>query len=322
MNVEKRSEAPASESAKQNTVWHYTDGQGLQSIIGDGVLWATSHRFMNDSQEPNHATLVLNEAAAAARAKLTDPEVSRFDELMRYAERNGFEAFLLCAAREPDLLTVWRGYGSTVPYAIELDADVQLMPIEQKLGSEHPHPPSSWGREELGTDTDGGPILGPNPDHVRIEIQGWSPVQYDSKTAIERVERIAKIARKKPDPLSDALLPWMSLGGIDLLQLKHDAFADEREARMIFEVNPRWKFVKHRSTRFGITPYIEVSTPDETNQLAANDRFITGAARLPIRSVHIGPSPLGEESIGALREFLEFNGYPDVPVVKSSTPFR
>lgn len=314
---------PRSKDKILSSVWHYTNAEGLRSIVTNNVLWATSHRFMNDSQEPKHATLMLNRAAEDARKTLTPTQTVRFDKLMKFAERNGLEAFLLCAAREPDLLTVWRGYGSSVPYAIELDASVELLPVEQVASDSHPSPPAAWGREVIDEDDEGRPIYGEDPDHVRIESKAWTPVQYDSKAALTRVERIAKLARKDPDPLSDALLPWMNLGGIDLLQLKHEAFIDEREARMVIEVHPRWKFVKHRSTRFGLTPYIEVSAVDGENQTASNSRFVThAAAKLPIRAVHIGPSPLGDESVDALRQFLEFSGYPDLPVLKSATPFR
>lgn len=308
---------------KPEVVWHYTDSEGLRSIVTNRVFWATSHRFMNDSQEPKHATATLKQAGLVARETLDHDQAVRFDQLMQYAERNGLEAFLLCAALQPDLLTVWRGYGSSVSYAIELDAGVDFLPVAQASADRHPFPPASWKRDEIDEDDDGEPIYGPDPDEVRIESDGWWPVQYDSATALKRVERIADLARREPHPFSDALLPWANLGGIDLLQLKHPAFVDEREARLVFEVNPRWKFVKHRSTRFGLTPYIEVSPADGENQRAANDRFVTHPARrLPIRAVHIGPSPLGDESVDALREFLEFNGYPDLPVLKSETPFR
>jgi hypothetical protein len=305
-----------------DSVWHYTTAEGLQSIISNRVLWATSHRFMNDSREPKHATAVLRKAADHVRKTLDPTQIDRFDDLMGYAARNGVEAFLLCAATKPDLLTVWRGYGSSVPYAIELDASVELLPVEQVPGDAHPFPPKGWG-PDVDFEDDGRPIVGYDPDNTLVETQRWTPVRYDAKEAKRRVQRIAKLAGAESNPLSDALVPWMNLGGIDLLQLKHPAFKDEREARTIFEVHPRWKFVKHRSTRFGLTPYIEVSAADDQNQKAMNERFVTGPARqLPIRAVHIGPSPLGNESVDALREFLEFNGYPDVPIKKSSTPFR
>lgn len=309
--------------SRLDSVWHYTTAEGLHSIVSKNVLWASSYRFMNDSEEPRYATTVLRALAAEVRGGLRQELAERFDKLMGFAERNNLEAFLLCAAREPDLLTVWRGYGSSVSYAIELDASIDLLPIAQSALDEHPSPPADWGREVLDEDEDGRPIFGEDPDEVRVEFQGWAPVQYDASTARSRVKRIAELAAKHPEPLADALFPWVNLAGIDLLQLKHPAFEDEREARMVFEVHPRWKFVKHRTTRFGLTPYIEVSAPDSDNQHAINDRFVTKpAAKLPIQAVHIGPSPLGDESIDALAEYLEFHGYPNMRIEKSATPFR
>lgn len=279
---------------------------------------------MNDSREPKHATTALQAAAVEARKKLDPKDVVRFDDLMGYAERKGLEAFLLCAARDPDLPTVWRGYGSSVPYAIELDATVELLPVEQNASDTHPSPPSDWEPEpELDWDQDGTPFRAYDPDAVYIETQPWAAVRYDTKAAAKRVERIARYAADDPNPVSDVMVPWINLGGIDLLQMKHPAFKDEREARMIFDVRPRWKFVKFRASRFGLTPYIEVSAADGSNQNAINERFVTNPAqKLPILAVHIGPSPVGPESLDALREFLELHGYPDISVRKSTTPFR
>ncbi len=130
------------------SVWHYTTAEGLRDIVNDRVLWATSHRFMNDSREPKHATMVLEEAATTKRKTLDPAHVERFDRLMGYAARKGLEAFLLCAARKPDLLTVWRGYGSSVPYAIELDATVDLLPVEQNAAAEPDAPDEETAMNE------------------------------------------------------------------------------------------------------------------------------------------------------------------------------
>ena len=317
------SDFPGHAVGSLESVWHYTTAEGLRGIVQSGVLWATSHRFMNDSEEPRYATNVLRAAAAAVRVDVAEEHRERFDRLMAWSERSQLEAFLLCAALEHDLLTVWRGYGASVPYAIELDAREPLLPVEQVSGDEHPSPPSGWGPEVVDEDERGAPIFAGDPDDLHLERDPWTPVKYDQAEALKRVRHIAELATLKSDPFSDSISPWMNLGGIDLLQLKHPAFMDEREARMVFDVGPRWKFVKHRATRFGLTPYIEVSAVDERNYYEQEWGFVTQpAARRPIKSVHIGPSPLGDESVFALREFLEFNGYPDTPVVKSETPFR
>lgn len=304
-----------------SSVWHYTSVDGLRGIVENDVLWATSHRFMNDSAEPHYATAVLRGIADTIATSLSVDARGRFDDFMKFAARSGLEAFLLCAAREPDLLTVWRGYGSSVSYAIELDASVPLLPIEQCKGDDHPSPPAGWGPEyEYHDGGERTKIF--DPDQTHVESTVWGEVQYDSAIARTRVEHIANLARSEPNDLSDNIVPFANLGGIDLLQLKNAAFADERESRMVFEVSPRWKFVKHRTSRFGLTPYIEVSAATGADVRSARGDYLRTASKLPIRSVTIGPSPLGPESTDALREYLEFRGYPDVPVARSETPFR
>ena len=124
-----------------------------------------------------------------------------------------------------------------------------MLPVAQTKLATHPHPPKDW-EVEFDEDQDGHVFAIYDRDAVRIEEESWRPVQYNTTAAAERVDRIADLARRDADAVTDALVPWMSLAGIDLLQLKHPALKDEREARTIFDVKPRWKFVKHRATRF------------------------------------------------------------------------
>lgn len=300
-----------------DSIWHYTDGRGLEGIVTHGTLRATSFRHLNDSREPDYATRLLQAAAEKRRDAIPAAQRDRFDELMKYAERRGLDLFLLCAARKPDLLTVWRGYGGKVSYAIELDAGVDLLPIQRSEETTHPYPPAG---HEIERDEDGSIIV--NPDQLHIEALPWRKVRYDTAGVDGRVDRVAKLASKKGNTLADLLFPWQELADIRMLELKHPAFKDEREARMIVEVNPRWKFVHHYEGRFGVTPFIELSAVDDNNQRYPSDRYLTRAGTLPIRSVMIGPTPLGDEVIDATREFLEVNGYPDVAVSRSTIPFR
>lgn len=98
---------------------------------------------------------------------------------------------------------------------------------------------------------------------------------------------------------------------------KDNAFVDERELRIILELNPSWKFVKHRPTRYGVTPYVDLATSN-------GDEFVPARARelLPIRHIKIGPSsdPLTAER--ALRRCLDNNGYGAVDISVSVIPYR
>lgn len=184
----------------------------------------------------------------------------------------------------------------------------------------HPFPPHGW-EVELDDTADGQffPIV--DPDRTHLEITEWLDVRYDAEDAEDRMKVIAELATAEPNNVTDLTTPWFQLGDIRLLQLKNPDFRDEREARMIFDVAPRWMFVHHRSGTFGITPYIEVSADSGTNKTHARDSFLREAGRLPILSVTIGPTPLGDEAIASTREFLEFNRYPDVPSTRAPSRF-
>lgn len=302
------------------SVWHYTNGAGFHGLVTRHVLWATSFRHLNDSHESDYATTVLRKAAEELRPSIPRASQARFDELMRTAERRGLDLFLLCAARKPNLLTVWRGYGGEVSYAVELDTRVPLLPVERIAGDEHPFPPG--GHEvQYDEDDDGRPIAF-NPDSVLIENAGWLSVLYNTSGVESRVQLIGDLAMRRPNMTADILGPWAILRDINLLQFKNPDFKDEREARMIYEVHPRWKFVHHRDGRFGVTPYIQVSAAPEAARNSPYDNFVPEPGRLPIRSVMIGPTPLGLEIVDSTKEFLEFNGYPDVEVTKSEIPYR
>lgn len=303
-----------------SSVWHYTNGAGFHGLVTKHVLWATSFRHLNDSHEADYATTVLRKAAQDLRPSIPSAAQARFDQLMSAAERRGLNLFLLCAARKTNLLTVWRGYGGEVSYAVELDATVPLLPVERVAGDVHPFPPA--GHEVEFDEHEGGRFVVSDPDSVLIESAGWLAVRYDTAGVEKRVQRMGDLAVRSPNTAADILGPWINLRDIKLLQLKNPDFKDEREARMIFEVLPRWKFVHHRDGRFGVTPYIQVSAESETTKANRLDNFLPEPGRLPIRSVMIGPTPLGQEIIDSTKEFLEFNGYPDVEVTKSEIPYR
>lgn len=50
--------------------------------------------------------------------------------------------------------------------------------------------------------------------------------------------------------------------------------------------------------------------------------FVDEAQSLPIREITVGPTPYADEALRALRGFLDSNGYGDVRLHRSETPFR
>ncbi|WP_433585819.1 hypothetical protein [Microbacterium hydrocarbonoxydans] len=289
-------------------------------MVSNDVLWATSFRHLNDSQEADYATSVLQAKAEQIRSGLPEADHERFDKLTRLSGRRELQLFLLCAAQESNLLSVWRGYGGEISYAVELDGRVPLLPVRLREGSTHPSPPK--GYEPEWDEFDGQRFKIDDPDGHRVEYTEWLPVRYDTRGVKARVKRIAGLAQREPDTFRDAVLPYMNFHDIRMMEFKNPDFRDEREARMIFDVHPRWMFVAHRHGKYGVTPYIHVSAESEDNRKTPYSSWLQSPGKLPIRSVTLGPTPLGDEAVEATREFLEFNGYPDVKVNRSLIPFR
>ncbi|MBG0741349.1 hypothetical protein IV500_18445 [Paeniglutamicibacter antarcticus] len=53
-------------------VWHYSDGAGLKSILGNRVLWASSAAYMNDFQELISGDDVLNKIYARLKEEVSE----------------------------------------------------------------------------------------------------------------------------------------------------------------------------------------------------------------------------------------------------------
>jgi hypothetical protein len=116
---------------------------------------------------------------------------------------------------------------------------------------------------------------------------------------------------------------WVELGGIadSPINLEKDSgFADEREVRILVDLNPHWKFIKFRESQFGLVPFIELSTSAD----ADDPGFVPAGvpSRLPIRHIMVGPTANPVAAKLALRLFLDNAGYGDVEIGSSEIPFR
>jgi hypothetical protein len=109
------------------TLYHYTDVNGLMSILTKHDLWATNVFFMNDESEIRHSFDKVN-------AMLTNTELpmSLVGTPHTVADRviktitNNFAQYVnlyaVCFCESGDLLSQWRAYGANGGYAIGFDA--------------------------------------------------------------------------------------------------------------------------------------------------------------------------------------------------------
>lgn len=305
-------------------VWHYTDAQGLLSILGGHTLWATAAGFLNDAGEVELGSTLLRRELEERAAG--DPFYATLLDLtaakMSTDGPSHGEFFVLSAAHDWDLLAVWRNYGGRgESYAIGLDPTA---PLAVLAGAEVPLP---------GDDLAGGALV----RHLQ-----WSPVRYldtEQRLLVDAVfdnlkDELSwvKEAVRAGTPLRELLLGLSELledMEQALLLIKHAGFADEREIRhstVLYrglvpdqgDVPATWPpgLVNYRATAYGLAPYLKLTGAPE------GQAVVTRAAPLPIRALGISPSANSSATARTLLDLLVAHGYPAVPVHRSTIPFR
>ena len=310
-------------AASEGLVWHYTDGAGLLSIVGNHVLWATASGFLNDTDEVKLGYRRIL-AEFSARLDAGDPVATALRERLEASrETRGGPSpssfFVLSAAQHWDLLAMWRLYGGPrESYAIGLDPTVALRVL---------------------ADADAPAVTATADPHV-IRQRTWDPVRYDpaeqqalTAAVFDGLEEDltalkTRIAADGATP--QAVLETMSETFDDLEQalvlIKHPGYHDEREIRHSTALlHPAelggWRgVVRYRATSYGIAPHLWL-TGSAGGERGAGSALTTTRAPLPIRSVAVSPTPNGDTAADSLRAMLGAHGY-DVEVRRSSIPFR
>ncbi|MFZ3416352.1 MULTISPECIES: DUF2971 domain-containing protein [Arthrobacter] len=314
-------------SGAGNLVWHYCDGAALKNALNSRVLWASSAAYMNDSKELMSGNEVLADRLREVQTEFPELQAQALLDTVGTYSSSRESKFILSASNDPDSLTLWRYYGrEQVSFAIGLDRDVDLHVQPQNLRDAHPFPPSGYydgPRNPDGT-------LELDPDRESENADPWVDVIYDPSDQEAFIkEKLDRIIDELQTPNGGQqkfrfrrFFAHMALQSA-LSTIKDSGFRDEKEARIIAEVTPSWKYVLHRPGRFGMIPYVELaaSTPPPRSK-AETDEGDGLPARLPIRQINIGPTPYPEEAKFGLEQLLSFLGYHDVKVAVSEIPYR
>ena len=303
-------------------VWHYTDGEGLLSIVRNHALWATASGYLNDRDEVTLGYRRL-EAELDSRAGSGDEFARRvLDEARRSGRSQAGPSpssfFILSAAQHWDLLAMWRGYGGAgESYAVGLDPEMPLHVL---------------------CDPGAPPLVGDGTTHL-LRQRPWTAVQYgpEGQNALARavfdgmevelaalVDRVEREGRVTREAVLETLGETIDEIEQALALIKHEGFHDEREVRHStvllhpYELTGWGGVVRYRPTAYGMAPHLWLTGgPDETTA----SPFTATPAPLPVRAVAISPSPNGAAAEDSLRAMLGSHGY-DVEVHRSPIPFR
>lgn len=276
---------PLPPTVNVGTLWHYTSAEGLVGIIESGQIWASSPRVMNDITEIEFGVDRLREAfESLSTVDIPKPCLQFLSYVLDYDMLEAIQAsaYVASASLERDLLNQWAQYAGTDGFAIGIDV---ARPIRTQTVS-------------------------------AAFLQGWRKVIYDHQAQVKAAtDMLTFLANSTPGTPID----WESkrgewpksaqtcrflLQGL-ALELKHSAFADEREVRYVAS-RYEGELPKFRTARGRLIPYLPIGEPPK--QALAVTEVVCGPTSRP-----------GTEQ--AVRTLLLSAGLSGVVVSTSSVPY-
>jgi hypothetical protein len=275
------------------TIWHYTSGSSLISIIQSGQLWSTQLSCVNDQTELIYAIELFREAieeyVAGGGLSSDDEYLYEMIKSRLSGDNAASEWFITCFSDSPDDLSQWRAYGGGEGgYAI------------------------GFRSKELG-------INGSRDQAYLVNVN------YDLDTHRRIANAVAEATftfyrqgllqgRRHRDAWAGAfLLRWGEVITFLAPVVKHKAFQAEREWRVV------------RRLREGDAKKLVFT---QKQSLMARHLPLTFDAegaqppRLPIDAVLVGPARNGRVSKISVGDLLLGRDYNDVPVELSKAPFQ
>ena len=220
--------------ASSDTLYHYTDSNGLLGILGHMKLWMTHHSFLNDSREIEYGMSLVEKVAKRLKHKLPDDSFAQWQT--QFSDGKFFTSdqdYILCFSTQRDQLSQWRAYSDDgTGFCIGFDRKL-LEKTAGKLG---------W-------------------------CDGPVEVVYKRSAQIKMLE--ACISDGLIESEVGLLEIWDLLMAECAARFKSDAFSEESEWRMrtLFVDEPESHdktlspTMHFRSTKYGIAPYVEFPFP-------------------------------------------------------------
>jgi Protein of unknown function (DUF2971) len=312
-NLDRTSAAPR-QTPPGGLLYHYTTVDGLQGIVGENCLRATSAYFLNDSTEITYGCKILARALDEWARNTSRSEGALSLRLLRDLRQSFGEdplkmspirpVYLACFCEDDNLLSQWRAYGQAGGYSIGF-----AVPSDGIVGGMRPEP--------------------------NIYTAKWLKVEYDEREQAKKCEAIleailpvldeADTARALQAVRSHPMVGYAKFLAAteellldEIVGFKNNAFDVEREWRIV--VRPRELLkqatddggkkpapVYFRSVRGALVPYV---------------KLVPVEGKLPIASVRSGPTLDRSTAALAVQMLLERNRFHNVRVQGSEIPVR
>jgi hypothetical protein len=324
MNLPGHSLPNYSAAVRDDTLFHYTNANGLIGIFDSGEIWSTAYYCANDEQELSAGSGVLSRLFRERAHQLREANDRRADlfaqrgvDIMSYAD--GFErrltaltmsslvAYITCfykPSAEEDfhhgLLSQWRGYGADGGYALQFSRTRLIDAI--KKANKH---------DDLNYDLEDIYYTPENPLKDRVLEQRVAFLDEFEKHLDELAMPIdfTRTAMRNPifDLLKGPLIPLLDY----LTCTKNKHFAEERECRLSLvqpaSGDPALRPVM-RFSRNGLVVSYTTTPKDAFDILGALDWIL------------IGPGPRMGARFKAICELVKHSGRK-ISVRPSHIPF-
>jgi hypothetical protein len=240
------------EASVPSELFHYTSPEGFIGIVDKRILWASDMLSLNDASEMTYPKKLILEAVDRSDI-IPGSCKERFKvQVNEYMFRAGIP-YVACFCEHQDLLSQWRGYGASGEgFAIGFN--------------------TRWLRS--------------------LEDEGFrlERVIYDPDAQTDLLVQFFKYVTTiiAQDTFSeDEIVDVWQRAGASLSSLaiifKHPAFLEEREWRMVSEIEKRTERLPESFRRSGqrIVPYVKISIPHDPDPTCLAAPAITRVVRGP-----------------------------------------
>ncbi|MES2019578.1 MAG: DUF2971 domain-containing protein [Pseudomonadota bacterium] len=287
-------------------IYHYTSLDGFRGIIESEDMWLTESAFLNDASEVIHGMQISQEIFKTLQIE-SEPIKGYLSDVIHTPIDKRPRINIGCFSNARNNLSQWRGYGGDVGISIGFEVKSFMRAFgypDCKLGS----------------------VLY-DEEKKRSLIKTFflfycEAYRRDLNRTIKVLQR--DMTRKDHLPITGYDTGIHSLYFELITACKHSDFVDEHEVRLFYaeySETLNWANLSSAKTRFRkgngfLAPYTTI----EDIRISRQNNY--KKERLPIDEVMIGPSPSADLAAISVRRFLDNQGYSNIPVRTSTSPYR
>ncbi|OKL36829.1 DUF2971 domain-containing protein [Domibacillus mangrovi] len=278
------------------SLFHYSNGQGLKSIIENGEIWLSKSGFLNDKLEIKYTLELVLSIIKEFLADEPSKEEILFNEWFKQMiEQNlfSFEIFTLSFSKHGDSNLLWSNYSNNEGYNIEFSYPEIAKILIKNLESTYPTRKFTFYPYFVVYDKEQQIQL-----LKREIINLYKLFLYDYHRGAERFHF------QKGKRILANIMCYSTF-------FKDGSFHQEEEFRIaVFNPKKNEKPVYHCRLSNGVfIPYMGIRISNDSNNI-------------PIKGITIGPKNSLDIAEEGLKHFLDLNGLSDVSISKSKIPYR